>query len=292
MDARTGAATERAPSGIMGPVISLSPRSAPVPAVCRRAGAAGLVLAVGLLAGCGPMDSTPSAGAPTSEPTASAEPTTAKPTPAERPTAKPSPEPEATPADGRPTAPPQQRVAAGTVAEGRAAVIGGTGSAEVTFDRDGEFAVVVHLDCTDCAGDSVLTGPGRRSPWGAGLAGAEVAYLVDVFADSDPEQSLWLATEGDWSMRLESWNDLEQLTGEQTGSGATVLFLGDTAPAVRLQYEPADGEDKFSGRYFGVVREAARMFGDSAAMDETVDLELPGVLAISTRGSWTVTPLD
>lgn len=280
--------TRRAPSsGIMGRVTRAA--RLPRPAVPRRtATAVGLALAVGLLAACGGEDATepatagPTTAPATTEPTTTAEPTTEPPT---------TPEPEPTPDDGRPTAAPEQRVEAGTVAEGSAASAEGSGSAEVGFVRDGEFATVIHLDCTACTGTAVLTAPDRGSPWGVDLAGLEVAYLLDVHEGSDPEQSLWLAAEGDWAMRFESWNDLEYLTGEQSGTGAAVLFLVDTAPAVHVRFEPADDEDRFSGRYFGITQEAARMFGDTEAMDEKMDLELPGVLAINTRGSWTITPL-
>lgn len=62
-----------------------------------------------------------------------------------------------------------------------------------------------------------------------------------MFEDSDPQQSVWLETEGEWSVR-----------------------------------------------YFGITREASRTFGDTEAFTESFDLVRPGVLAITTAGTWSV----
>ena len=227
-----------------------------------------------------------------------AEPSTAPPSAStatdatEEPTEDPTEEPtEATdPLADRPTEPPAQAVDAGTVAAGAPATASGTGSAAVTFVRDGEFAVVVHLDCGDCAGTRAFMAPTEVTPYPGTLGEATGSYLMDVFEDSDPQQSIWLETPGDWSLRLESWNDLPPVTGAQQGTGSTVLRLDGTATSAEVSWTPAGPGDSFQGRYFGVTREASRMFGDSEAFTETFDLVLPGVLAVKTAGAWSVTP--
>ncbi|GEM_PF-1361614 len=190
----------------------------------------------------------------------------------------------------RPSEPPAQAVDAGTVAAGAPAVVSGTGSAEVSFVRDGEFAVVVHLDCGDCAGTRAFMAPTDVTPYPGTLGEATGSYLMDVFEDSAPQQSIWLETPGDWSVRLESWNDLPPVTGAQSGTGSTVLRLDGTAASAEVAWTPAGPEDSFQGRYFGVTREASRVFGDTEAFTETFDLVLPGVLAVKTAGTWSVTP--
>ncbi|MCP2283839.1 hypothetical protein APR04_002752 [Promicromonospora umidemergens] len=200
----------------------------------------------------------------------------------------PTAEAEPTP-DPRPTAAPARSVAAGTVAPGVPAVAEGRGNAEVTFERDGEFAVVVHLDCSGCSGATILTGPERGTPFGAADGVLTGSYLMDVFTGTDPEQSVWLVAKGPWSLRFESWNDLAPVTGKQAGEGSTVLALGDTASSIDVEFTPAGPDDMFAGRYFGVSGDS-QMFGDSVAFTDSYDVSLPGVLAITTNGSWAVTP--
>lgn len=175
-------------------------------------------------------------------------------------------------------------MAAGVAAEAK-----GTGAAEVTFERDGEFAVVVHLDCSGCTDATVLTGPDRMSPFGESDGALTGSYLLDVFEDSAPEQSLWLVADGPWNLRFESWNDLVPVSGEQSGEGSTVLAFGETASGIDVEFTPAGPDDTFSGRYFSVSGEP-QMFGDSEAFTDSYEVSLPGVLAIATNGSWRVTP--
>lgn len=165
----------------------------------------------------------------------------------------------------------------------------GKGDAEVTFKRDGEFAVVVHLDCSTCSGTTVLTAPERMSPFGESDGALAGDYLMDVFKGSSAEQSVWLAADGPWSLRFESWNDLAPVSGKQSGEGSTVLALGDTASGIDVEFTPAGPDDQFSGRYFSVSG-GPRIFGDSEAFTDSYEVSLPGVLAITTNGSWTVTP--
>jgi len=242
---------------------------------------AAATLAACSTAGPDPEPSTPPPSASTA--------TDATEAPTEDPTDEPT-EDAADPLADRPTEPPAQAVDAGTVAAGAPATASGTGSAAVTFVRDGEFAVVVHLDCGDCAQTRAFMAPTEVTPYPGTLGEATGSYLMDVFEDSDPQQSIWLETPGDWSLRLESWNDLPPVTGAQQGTGSTVLRLDGTATSAEVSWTPAGPGDSFQGRYFGVTREASRMFGDSEAFTETIDLALPGVLAVKTAGTWSVTP--
>lgn len=196
----------------------------------------------------------------------------------------------ADPLADRPTEPPAQSVDAGTVAAGAPAVASGTGSATLSFVRDGDFAVVVHLVCGECADTRAFMAPTGVTPYPGTLGEATGSYLMDVFEDSAPQQSIWLETPGEWSVRFESWNDLPPVTGAQSGTGSTVLRLDGTASSAEVSWTPGGPEDSFQGRYFGVTREASRMFGDTEAFTETFDLVLPGVLAVKTAGTWSVTP--
>ena len=143
----------------------------------------------------------------------------------------------------------------------------------MTFVRDGDFAVVVHLDCGECADTRAFMAPTGVTPYPGTLGEATDSYLMDVFEDSAPQQSIWLETPGDWSVRLESWNDLPPVTGAQSGTGSTVLQLDGTATSAEVAWTPAGPEDSFQGRYFGVTREASRVFGDTEAFTETFDLK-------------------
>ena len=196
----------------------------------------------------------------------------------------------ADPLADRPAEPPAQSVDAGTVAAGAPAVASGAGSATLSFVRDGDFAVVVHLDCGECADTRAFMAPTGVTPYPGTLGEATGSYLMDVFEDSAPQQSIWHETPGEWSVRFESWNDLPPVTGAQSGTGSTVLRLDGTASSAEVSWTPAGPGDSFQGRYFGVTREASRMFGDTEAFTETFDLVLPGVLAVKTAGTWSVTP--
>ncbi|MBN0041151.1 hypothetical protein JN535_13360 [Cellulosimicrobium cellulans] len=245
--------------------------------------AAACVVALGACSTATEPGPTTSAGAPSPSPTEDATDVTVE--PSEDPTDE-----AADPLADRPSEPPAQAVDAGTVAAGAPAAASGTGSAAVSFVRDGDFAVVVHLDCGECAGTRAFLAPTDVTPYPGTLGEATGSYLMDVFEDSAPQQSIWLETEGDWSVRFESWNDLPPVTGAQSGTGSTVLRLDGTASSAEVSWAPAGPEDSFQGRYFGVTREASRMFGDTEAFTETFDLVLPGVLAVKTAGTWSVTP--
>ena len=257
----------------------------PTPATARtRAGLArviALVLAPALLlAGCG------SSGGPAPEPagrSASAAPA---------PSASPTPTPAPTPA-----APERPLLNAGAVAEGSPATVSGEGPARIAVVRDGDFGVVAQLDCAGCTGDVVLTSDGRGSPWGAGPAPLTGTYLVDVLEGTEAKQGFLLDAAGPWTLTFSSWNELPVLTGPQQGSGSAVLLLGDTASGARIDYTPAGPGDLLLARVVSAVDvdpatgPASLVLGGDEALSETADVALPGVVALSTNGTWTVTPL-
>jgi len=192
---------------------------------------------------------------------------------------------------------PEQRLDAGAVAEGAPATVSGTGAAVVQVLRQGEFGVVAHLDCSACTGHVVLSAEERMSAWGEGPAPLTGSYLVDIFKESDPQQEVVVRAEGPWTLRFESWNDLPPVTGVQQGTGATVLLVGDDAAAVQLDYVPVDADDSMTARVFSAVdvtesgNPDTLLLGDDVAFSERVDVRMPGVVVLGTRGSWTVTPL-
>lgn len=212
------------------------------------------------------------------------------------PTATPTPTPSATPTPTEEPL-PEQRLDAGTVSAGAPASVSGTGPAVVSLVRDGEFGVVAHLDCSACTGRVVLSAESRMSAWGEGPAPLTGSYLVDIFKDSDPQQEVVVRAEGPWTLQFQSWNDLPAATGVQQGTGATVLFLGDEASAIQLDYAPVDAEDSMTARVYSAVdvtesgNPDTLLLGDDVAFSERVDVRMPGIVVLGTRGSWTVTPL-
>ncbi|WP_104163320.1 hypothetical protein [Cryobacterium sp. N22] len=90
-------------------------------------------------------------------------------------------------------------------------------------------------------------------------------------------------------MTLQSWNDVSYVSGPQSGTGPVVLFFSDDVSRVTVDYMPADADDSFSGRVF-TTSDTPQMFGDSVAFSEVFDADLPGIMAIKTQGTWTVTP--
>lgn len=210
------------------------------------------------------------------------------------PSATPAPTPTPTPAE-EPL--PEQRLDAGAVAEGAPASVSGTGAAVVSLVRDGEFGVVAHLDCSACTGRVVISAEERMSAWGEGPAPLTGSYLVDIFKDSEPQQEVVVRAEGPWTLQFQSWNDLPAATGVQQGMGATVLFVTDEASAVQLDYAPVDAEDSMTARVYSAVdvtqsgNPDTLLLGDDVAFSERVDVRMPGVVVLGTRGSWTVTPL-
>jgi hypothetical protein len=239
--------------------------------------AGAIVTAVFVVSGCAAQTS---AGPASPTPTARA-----SVTPSPTPTATPSPVPT-TPAVEEPLA---QTVDAGAVADGASATVSGTGPSNVTYQRQGDFAVVVGLDCSACAGTAVVTAPGRMSPFGEAAAPMSGSFLMDIFKDNPVDQMLIVKAEGPWQVTLQSWNDLPTVSGAQSGAGPAVLYFSDDVSRVTVDYTPAGADDSFSGRVY-TTSDDTQLFGDSVAFSEVFDADLPGVIAIQTNGTWSVTP--
>lgn len=208
----------------------------------------------------------------------------------------PSPMPSAGDAvDHGPPAPDRQ-LNAGTVADGSPASLSGEGPALVAFTRDSEAGVVATLDCTACIGPVVVTRPGHVTPWGRGTAPLTGSYLVDAAEDPDPRRTVVIDVQGAWSVELRSWADLPLAHGPQEGTGAVVLRVGDAATSFQVGFTPAGPEDQLIARAIstGVSTESGRppslIFGVAESSVQFYDLKLPGVIALSTSGSWTFVP--
>ncbi|WP_146076890.1 MULTISPECIES: hypothetical protein [unclassified Rathayibacter] len=236
--------------------------------------AAGLLLLGGCTAGGGAE-----AGA-----TASA-PASRTPRPAITDLITPSPTPSA-PATAEPVG---TVVDAGPVGEGVPATVSGTGPADVSFQRQGEFAVVLSLDCSACTGTAIVTAAGRMTPFGEAAAPMTGSFLTGIFRDDPVEQQVIVRADGPWTLGLQSWNDLATVSGAQSGTGPAVLFFSDDVPRVTVDYTPAGPDDSFSGRVF-TTSDQPQLFGDSVAFSEVFEADLPGVMAVQTEGTWTVTP--
>ncbi len=237
-----------------------------------------VVAAVLLMTGCaqGMDDAAPSAHA------------TSRTTPIRTPMPTPTPTPTAT------TPPIAQAlpdtVDAGTVASGVSATASATGPSNVAFHTEGQFAVVIELDCSTCTGTATVTAPGRMSPFGRATAPLTASFLTAVFRDDAPDQTVIVDAQGPWSVTMRSWNDLPAVAGAQSGTGPAVLYLQDDVSHVAVDFRPASADDSFNARAF-TTSDDTQVFGDSGAFAKQFDVDLPGVIAIQTNGTWTVTPV-
>lgn len=175
------------------------------------------------------------------------------------------------------------------LAEGTSASAAGNGPSNVAYERQGEFAVVMTVDCSACTGTTTVTEPGRMSPFGEVAAPMHGSFLKDVFTSDPVNQTFIVLAEGPWTVTVQSWNDIPAVSGPQSGVGPAVLFFTDDVPRVRVDYAPAGPDDSFSGRVF-TTSDQPKMFGNTDAFSEVFDADLPGVMAIQTNGTWTVTP--
>jgi hypothetical protein len=127
------------------------------------------------------------------------------------------------------------------------------------------------------------------SPLGESKAPLKASYLVSVFKEDSDQQSVLLTATGRWKVTFVSWNDLPLSMGKKSGKGSTVLYLGDRASRLRVTYKPSGKGDSFDARIF---TESAKplIFGNTDPFTETEKVDLPGVIAISTNGSWTLAP--
>lgn len=214
--------------------------------------------------------------------------------PSSAPTSSSEPAPSTTRTPPSTATAPEAVLEAGTVTEGTPVSLSGQGPTTVSLVRSGDFAVVARLDCSTCAGDVELTGPGRSTPFGKGQGPFTGTFLVEILADSAAEQELYVVGDGAWTLELLSWNDLPPVQGEQTGSRSMVLFVADEVPGFDFRCTPLPDESCHVRAVSAVAAAGtgpdSRLFGDSVEFTETVDLHLPGIVTITTNGSWTLTP--
>lgn len=181
-------------------------------------------------------------------------------------------------------------VSLGTVTDTTSVTKSGAGSANLTLRRKGKpFGIVVRVDCSQCTGSYELTAAERMTPYGRTTAPVEAAYLVNIDEKQADTQSLRLTATGRWTVTVLSWNDLPVVTGRRSGQGSDVIFLGDKAGKLKVQAKPAGKGDSFSARVF-TVSDQPLVFGSDEALTQTYEVDLPGVIAITTNGSWTITP--
>ncbi|HEY0217679.1 MAG TPA: hypothetical protein VGC57_14915 [Cellulomonas sp.] len=189
---------------------------------------------------------------------------------------------------------PDQRLDAGAVSTGAPVTLTGEDAAVVEFSRGGELGVVARVDCSACTGDVTLTDVVRGVELGAGPAPLSGTYLVDPHKDDGADRQLLIEADGPWTVELMSWFDLPVLTGPQQGTGAAVLRLGDTGAG--LQWALVD-DPSVLGLSARAVPESGLGVAGSPGMaafgsDEpgafSVQVSMPGLVALSTNGSWTV----
>ena len=220
--------------------------------------------------------------------------TEAQPSPTRTPTATSTPIEDLVTPTPTPTTPATEQalavtVDAGALAEGATTTASGTGPSNVTYQRQGEFAVVIGLDCSGCTGMATVTAPGRMSPLGEAAAPMNGSFLMDVFEEGPVNQTFIVKAEGPWTVTLQSWNDLPYVSGPQTGTGPAVVFFSDDVSHVSVDYTPADADDSFNARAF-TTSDDTQIFGNDEAFSEVFEADLPGILAIQTRGTWSITP--
>jgi hypothetical protein len=244
-----------------------------------------VVLTLVVLAGC----TTRVAGEASPAPTTATAPTTTAPATTTAPPAT-TAAPTTPPAPTTVTAPAQQ-LAAGTVADGSGVTVSGTGSTLVTY-TGGDFAVVATLDCSACSGPVQLTATGRSAPLAGGTGPWTGQGLTDVSDDGTPDSDVVVQAEGAWTLTLGSWNDLPPFYGPQTVTGSAVLRLADPVATLGFTWTPSAPGDEVTARMFSSAEAGGgtQVFGNTEAYSTSVEAAAPGVLAVRTNGTWTVTP--
>src|SRR5690625_2397095 len=198
-------------------------------------------------------------------------------------------------ADGEETsnALPTKIVDAGTVKPGTTRTASDKKEALVTFKQSDAFAVVAEFDCKECKGDIELQQLGSQSPLDTGNKSLAGSYLLDLIGSAEEEQTLIVRADGEWNIKLRSWNDLPISSGTQEGKGSKVLYIGDSASAVEVTYKPPKG----GGNLNVTVTSAVEKDGDfpktatisgGKKFTKKKEIKLPGVLTIQGKGSWTV----
>jgi len=168
--------------------------------------------------------------------------------------------------------------------------VSGQGAAAVQFTLAGEFAVVATLDAERCTGEVVLTADGRMTPYAAGTAPYRASVLVDVMAGD--KEILLVKADGPWTLTLLDWNYLPLVDGVQTGRGPAVLYFSSAATTMEVAVSDVAPTDSVILRAFsekGVTGGPMMQGWDGPGM-HTAKANLPGVVALTTNGSWTMTP--
>lgn len=261
-------------------------RALPGSARCRTIRLVAATVTLLLLAGCSGAETTPQR-----EATAAAEASASTTTPASSSPAQ-TPSPSTKPATPTRTPSPKPQLPTrkvDTVTNTRSRSVSGSGPVDLRVARRGNFGLVAQLDCSRCRGRVLITATDRQTPFADAAAPLTNAYLISVLRADPRQQSLLLRVKGHWKVTFRSWNSLPVQQGKQSGRGSQVLYLGDRASRIRVSYRPAGSKDSFDARIFTVSKEPL-IFGDDKAFTETEKIHLPGVIAITTNGRWTVTP--
>lgn len=188
---------------------------------------------------------------------------------------------------------PTKIIEAGKVSPGTTRKASGKGDALVVFKQSDPFAVVAGFECKECKGEIELQQLGAHSPLDTGKKSLSGRYLLDIIGSAKDEQTLIVRADGKWDINLRSWDDLPISSGTQQGKGAEVLYIGDAASAIEVTYKPPKGGGKLSVTATSAVQkdgDAPKVVTVSGGKKFTKkkEIELPGVLTISGKGSWTI----
>lgn len=194
-----------------------------------------------------------------------------------------------------PTAGPEFPLQEFPLDTGRPVAVGGSGNAEIAYERLSEFATVVSFDCVDCRGDLSVFNTGAALPILSGATDGEpveIEWLIDTVHEqtSSMRNSLLIRAEGNWSLTLRSWFDLPVRTEPVHGRGAQVVRFD--ASVLRLTFAPLNSRDTLNVYSY---RLADREFRANACIgrreSRTLDLNGGQVLLVWARGEWTIEPL-
>ncbi|MDR3068449.1 MAG: hypothetical protein LBU50_02985 [Cellulomonas sp.] len=152
------------------------------------------------------------------------------------------------------------------------------------------MAVVVTLDCSSCVGTVVLTEYGRWTPLAEGTAPYRATALTEVGPQDD--HLVLVDAEGQWTVGFLNWNYLPLVSGTQTGTGPAVVFFDSSATQLEVTVSDIGADDVVAIRAFAAdtTPGGPMLHGWSGPGTDTRKVNLPGVVAISTNGSWTMTP--
>lgn len=250
-------------------------------------------------AGCG-QDPAPAVSATTPAPltsttssaTAPAAPTTPPATGSTGPTPGDPPPSSRTPTSAPPsTEPVPKRTTRVSVSpKHRERTLTGSGARLIKVDLSGDFGLGLDLDCSRCRGRVVLTQPERLTPWVDQLAPVSGQFIVSILK-RDHHPAVIVRAQGRWKLRLYDWNRTAVRTGTVRGQGSTFFFLNSRAPALTYSYRPADAQDSFSVRAPGTKEGQMRVFGtDERTRATRITLDLPALIIVHTRGTWTIRP--